>query len=164
MNCPLEARENAELLLDYCHRKLNPEAAADLEDHIAICPACGEFARNQQTVWKALDQWEAAPASADFNRRLYARIDRDVSLWDKLTRPFRPATLRWNPLAAVAACAVVLMAGVMVERYPSTPAPPAKDMAQVEPVQPEQVERALDAMDLLTEFSHHVKDSPNAKM
>jgi len=144
---------------------LDPRVSSILEGHLAICPSCREFARNQQAVWETLEQWEATPVSADFDRRLYARIEQDIGFWQRLMKPLGPARLRWNPLAAAAACAVLLMAGVMVDRHPSAPVvQPAKDMAQVEPVQPEQVERALDAMDMLSEFSHRVKDSTDAKM
>jgi hypothetical protein len=38
-------------------------------------------------------------------------------------------------------------------------------MAQVESVQPEQVERTLDTMEVLDEFSHHVRaDGPDSKL
>ena len=74
MNCPIENRESAEILLAYCARKLDAGSSAILEEHIKICPACREFAEGQQSVWKALDAWEAAPVSPDFDRRLYARI------------------------------------------------------------------------------------------
>ena len=73
MNCPLETRENAQLLLDYGTRKLEPETVAALERHIAICGACREFVSGQRAVWQALDAWEAAPVSADFDSRLYRR-------------------------------------------------------------------------------------------
>jgi hypothetical protein len=38
-------------------------------------------------------------------------------------------------------------------------------MAQVEAVQPDQVERTLDAMEMLSEFSQHVRtDVPESKL
>src|ERR1017187_8634573 len=49
MNCPLEIRDNAQLLLDYCTRKLEPESVAILERHIALCGACREFADRKST-------------------------------------------------------------------------------------------------------------------
>ena len=89
MNCPMESREHAQWLLDYRAGKLEPELAARLEEHIATCGACREFARGQRAVWEALDSWEAAPVSTDFDRRLYQRIEAQVSWWDLLIRPFR---------------------------------------------------------------------------
>jgi len=165
MNCPLESRENAGQLLDYCTRKLDPDVAAVLERHIAICPACREFADHQRAVWQALDAWEAEPVSADFNRRLYQRIDQQVSWWERLMQPLRPLTLRWNAAAAAAGVVVVMAAGLLLNPPPAGPTVAnIPDTPQVESVQPEQVEHALDAMDTLAEFSHHVKDSADAKM
>jgi hypothetical protein len=170
MNCPLETRENAQLLLDYCTRKLEPESVAVLERHIAICDACREFARGQRAVWQALDAWEAAPVSLDFDRRLYHRIEAHVPWWSLLLRPFRPpfnsVTLRRSLHAAAMACLLVV-AGIVLERPGISPVPPPKDVAQaqVDSVQPEQVERTLDAMEMLNEFSQHVRsDSPNSKL
>jgi anti-sigma factor RsiW len=164
MNCPLETRENAQLLLDYCTRRLEPESVAPLERHIATCEACREFAHGQRAVWEALDAWEAAPVSADFDRRLYRRIEAQVPWWDPLLRPFRPFQM-WRRLPAAAMVCLLLMAGVLLERSAVSPAPAPNDMAQVETVQPEQVERTLDAMEVLDEFSHHVRtDSPDSKL
>jgi hypothetical protein len=170
MNCPLETRENAQLLLDYCTRKLQPESVALLERHIATCDACREFARGQRAVWQALDAWEAAPVSLDFDRRLYHRIEAQVPWWSLLLRPFRlpfdTVTLRRSLHAAAMACLLVV-AGIVLERPAISPVPPPKDVAQsqVDSVQPEQVERTLDAMEMLSEFSQHVRtDSPNSKL
>ena len=163
MNCPLQTRDNAEQLLAYCSRKLDPQTNEIVERHIAICPACREFAEQQRTVWQALDSWEAAPVSQDFNRRLYARIENDVPWWQTLLRPL---TLRWNVAASVAGVFVVLTAGLLLNR-PTAQIPTAPEsVAQVQSVQPEQVEQARDAMDMLAEFDTHVKagKSPNAKM
>jgi hypothetical protein len=170
MNCPLETRENAQLLLDYCTRKLEPESVAALERHIAVCDACREFARGQRAVWQALDAWEAAPVSLDFDRRLYHRIEAHVPWWSLLLRPFRPpfdsAALRRSLHAAAMACLLVV-AGIVLERPAVSPLPPPKDVAQAQAdsVQPEQVVRTLDAMEMLSEFSQHVRtDSPNSKL
>ena len=176
MNCPLETRENAQLLLDYCTRKLEPEAAATLERHISMCSACREFAGKQHAVWQALDAWEAAPVSADFDSRLYRRIENEVSWWDMLLRPFRPMTLR-RSLPATAMTCLLVVVGVVLERPNVSPAPAVHevthkvsqdlthDTTQVDSVQPEQVVHALDAMEILNEFSRHVRaDTPNSKL
>ena len=164
MNCPLETRENAQLLLDYGTRKLEPESAAALERHIAICGACREFASGQRAVWQALDTWEAAPVSEDFDSRLYRRIETEVSWWDLLLRPFRPVTLRRSLPATALACLLV-MAGVILERPTVSSAPPPGEVTQVDSVQPEQVEHALDAMEILSEFSQRVRtDTPPSKL
>jgi hypothetical protein len=168
MNCPMESREHAEWLLDYRAGKLKPESAAKLEEHIATCRACEEFARGQRAVWEALDGWEAAPVSADFDRRLYQRIEAQVSWWDVLVRPFRSPFRAVTPrrtLAALAAACLLLTAGILLEPPAISPAPAPNDMAQVDTVQPEQVERTLDAMEMLNEFSQHVStDRPDSKL
>jgi hypothetical protein len=169
MNCPLETREGAQLLLDYCTRKLDADPAAAVERHIAICRDCREFASSQRAVWRALDGWEAAPVSADFDSRLYQRIENEVCWWDLILRPFRPITLR-RSLPATAMTCLLVVAGVMLERPGVSPAPVPKDVIQVESVQPEQVEHALDQMEILSEFSRHVRtdrvttDPPDSKL
>lgn len=168
MNCPLETRKNAQWLLDFRTGNLEPELMDTLERHIAICHACGEFARGQRAVWEALEAWEAAAVSPDFDSRLYRRIDAQVSWWNLFVRPFRPPlrmdTLRRRLPATVMACLLV-MVGVILERPGGAPAPAATDMVQVDWVQPEQVESTLDAMEMLNEFSRHVRtDSPDSKI
>jgi hypothetical protein len=60
---------------------------------------------------------------------------------------------------------LLLMAGVVLQRSAVSPAPAPNDTAQVESVQPEQVERTLDAMEMLNDFSRHVRtDSPDSKL
>jgi anti-sigma factor RsiW len=164
----MDSREDRHWLLDYRTGKLEPELAARLEEHIATCGACREFARGQRAVWEALDGWEAAPVSADFDRRLYRRIEARVSWWDLLIRPFRSPFRTVTPrriLAATAAACLLLTAGILLEQPAISPAPAPNDMAQVDTVQPEQVERTLDAMEMLNEFSQHVStDRPGSKL
>ena len=172
MNCLLETREESQLLLDYCANALPAAQAVGVKTHIESCPRCQEFTVSQQSLSEVLDLWQAPPVSQDFNRRLYQRIDADAarpSWWSALVphvllRPFHPVWLRQGLPVAAAACLLVT-AGVLLERPVTSPVPLAKDMAQVESVQPEQVEQALDTMDLLSEFSHHVRtDGQDSKL
>jgi anti-sigma factor RsiW len=164
MKCPIESRENAELLLAYCTRKLDGESTAILERHMEICPACREFASGQRAVWEALDAWEAAPVTLDFDRRLYRRIDREVSWWNLLMRPLRPMLVRQGLPIAAAACLLV-MAGVLLERPASGPPAAQSQSAQVEALEADQVDPALDAMHMLGEFSYRVRgDAADSKM
>jgi anti-sigma factor RsiW len=159
MKCPIETQENAEVLLAYCARRLDAETTVLLERHLAGCPACREFQKNQEAVWQALDAWEAMPVSADFDRRLYQRIDQEeahLSWWDRLMRPLRPMMApvwmgRSVPVAA-AACLLVL-AGVILQRPDGVvvPEPIASD-PRIESIQPDQVERTLDDMEMLRQF------------
>ncbi len=164
MNCPLETPETARLLVDYTSRKLGPEETALLERHLDLCPACRRFADAQSTVWSALDTWEAAPVSADFDRRLYRRIESENSWTDRLRSAFRPL-LAYRGVPAAAAACLVLLAGVLLE-HPGKPqpAPVPPDVVMVD-VQPEQVEKALDALDVLSEFNRKVRtDNPESKL
>jgi anti-sigma factor RsiW len=164
MKCPIETRESAEWLLAYGTRKLDAERTATLERHMEICPACREFASGQRAVWEALDAWEAAPVTLDFDRRLYRRIDRDVPWWHLLMRPLRPALVRQGLPIAAGACLLV-MAGVLLERPASAPPAAQPESAQVEAIQPDQVDHALDAMHMLGEFSYRVRsDAADSKM
>ncbi len=167
MNCPLDTPENAQILLDYCARQLGPETTATLERHIALCAACSRFAANQRAVWQAMDAWEAAPIPADFDSRLYRRIEAQTSWWEPLVRPFREVTLRRAVPATAMACLLVA-AGIVLERPGISPDPPqtnGADRAQVEQVQPEQVVHTLDTMDVLSEFSRQVRaDGAESKL
>jgi anti-sigma factor RsiW len=164
MKCPIATQESAEVLLAYCSHKLDPDAAAMVEQHIRACAACGEFARRQASVWKALDTWEAAPVSPDFDRRLYQRIEKEVSWWDLLMRPFRPLLFR-EGLPIAAAAVVVIAAGVLIERPDRVPAERGPVSAQVEAVAPEQAEHALQEMEIMREFNRLVHaDATEPKM
>ena len=167
MNCPLDTPDNAQILLDYCSRRLAPEATGILERHIAVCVACRKFAENQRAVWQAMDAWEAAPVSSDFDSRLYMRIEAQTSWWERVMRPLRQVAAR-RAVPAVALAGLLVVAGFVLERPAMPPAPPlakSGDRIQVEQIQPEQVENALDTMDVLAEFSRQVRtDVPQSKL
>ena len=145
MKCPIETQETADLLLAYCTRRLDAATRIIVERHVQGCPACQAFREAQQVVWDALDAWEAAPPSLDFDRRLYERIEQKAQRgwWDRLKQPMWP---RWTIPASVAAC-LVLTAGVLFEQARLGVPPEPRDM-----VQAEQVERTLEDMELLDQF------------
>jgi anti-sigma factor RsiW len=159
----MEARENAGWLLDYTSGKLDAAARAQMEEHMQGCPACREFAGGQQAVWQALETWEPAAVSMDFDRRLYRRIEQQVSWWARLTRSLNP--LFRHAVPAAAAAGVVIMAGLMIIPPPAKPVAPVEQSAQVESLQPDQVAHALDDMEMLREFNHLVRpDNVDPKM
>ncbi len=149
MKCPMESEENADILLAYCGGRLEPAKAAIFEEHLAVCPACRSFQEAQQAVWNSLDAWEVPPVSADFDRRLYARIEAEGEPWWR--RMGRPMLIRQGLPIAAAACLLV-MAGIIAEQ-PKEPAGSIQPVVRVETVQAEQVERTLDDMELLHEFT-----------
>jgi anti-sigma factor RsiW len=156
----MEAQENAGLLLDYAAGKLKADVRTQMDRHIAVCPACREFAGGQQKVWRALEDWEPAEVSMDFDRRLYARIEQNVPWWTRLLQPLNPLFRHSVPIAAAAG--LVIMAGLLMNRPAVAPITPAS--AQVESLQPEQLQNALDDMEMLREFNHLVPDNADPKM
>lgn len=162
MKCPMEAEGNAGLLLDYAVGKLKADVRTQMEQHIAICPACREFAGGQQAVWQALDGWEPADVSMDFDRRLYARIEHSVPWWTRWMQPLNPLFRHSVPLAAAAG--LVIMAGLLLNRPADVPPAPVSQSAQVEALQPDQLQSALEEMETLREFNHLVPDNAVPKM
>jgi len=152
MSCPLQRRETAEVLLDYASRRVAPELAEAFERHMEFCPACRQFAADQQAVWGALDAWEAMPISPDFDDRLRRRIEEDerrgawAQLWAALAAPF--SVFAWRPALPVAAACVTILAVFLVRGPSGGPAVPAR----TETVDIEQVERTLDDINLLREL------------
>lgn len=146
MNCPIKTQENREWLLEYSAGRLDRELTAMVERHVEACPACARFVEEQRVVWDALSQWESPDLSADFNRRLYHRIDQvQPSSWvERLLRPF------WRPMVPVAATCLLIVAGVALHT-PTAGLNPAR--AHVESVEPEQVERTLDDLQMLRELA-----------
>src|SRR4051812_3908729 len=102
MRCPIETREGEELLLAYSRGTLDSERALTLENHVRECGPCGAYTRAQASVDEALNLWQAPAVSADFDRKLYRRIEQDVPWWSFLTRPFQPGG-RLIPVATAAA-------------------------------------------------------------
>jgi hypothetical protein len=152
MRCPIETQENAELLLSYSARRLNPDSTAILEAHMELCPACREFRDGQRALWEALDQWEARPASPDFDRRLYRKIEEheQQGWWARVFGSMRPMMLRPAlPLAAMAC--LVLVAGFIIDEPGKMLVPSAEVPQAVHEV--EQVERTLDDLEMLRQFN-----------
>ena len=151
MRCPIETQDNAEVLLSYSARRLNPESTAILEAHMEVCPQCREFRDGQKMLWEALDQWEARPISPDFDRRLYRKIEEQARTgwWERVFGAGRPEFLRPALPLAAAAC-LVLVAGFIIDN-PGRFFTPAIEAPQVREV--EQVERTLEDMEMLRQFN-----------
>ena len=160
MKCPIETVDGSELLVAFSSRRLDADRTAALTDHVGACDACATFVAAQRSVSEALDVWRAPPVSADFDRRLYARIEQEVPWWDFLVRPFRPTfTARWLPVAAAAGLLVAV--SVWVERPGELPVPPPRS-AQVEALSPDQAAAALEEMQVVQQFNEilHVDADP----
>jgi anti-sigma factor RsiW len=158
MNCLMEGREMADLVLAYCAGKLDSETSAVVERHLAGCPACREFQTGQQALWSALDNWEAMPVSDDFDRRLYRKIEAreaQASWWSRLVWPYEAifsSRLFGKSVPLAAAAALLVLAGVILERPANVAVPEDVADVRIESIQPDQVERTLDDMELLRQF------------
>jgi len=148
MKCPIEARENAEFLLAYCTRKLDAERTATARTTHGNLPGLPRVSRTASE--RSGKRWThgSGPRDAGFRRRLYRRIDREVSWWQLLMRPVRPGFGSPGVAHRAAAC-VLVMAGVLLERPASAPPVAQPQSAQMEAIQPDQVDHALDAMYML---------------
>ena len=148
MECPVKTREDGAVLMDYCAGRLKPRRAEAVERHVAECQACQRWVQQQQALWTALDAWEAAPLSADFDRKLYQRIEREA----------RP---RWWPAFSLALASVVALALLLIRPLPPQPAPLPRQ-AQVENVDAEHLEKTLDDMEMLRDLSAAVSPDPRS--
>jgi hypothetical protein len=139
MRCPLEFDQSAELIVGYGARTLDPDTEAAFERHIGSCAACYQLAAAQKAVWTALDdaEWRELPVSADFDQRLFRRIEANEQRgwW-------------WRRMVPVAVGAALVLAMFAFRQPGSVPAPPPPQPT----LQIEQVEHALDDMDLLNQI------------
>jgi len=144
MECLANEREKAAVLMDYFARKLDPNSSLAMERHLEHCAACQEWMRRQQMVWSALDGWEAAAVSPDFDRQLYQRIAREERppFWSGL---FRPAF-------SLALASLVLLAALLIRPLPPQPAGPPQQ-AHVESLDVDRLEKALDDVEMLRQLN-----------
>lgn len=152
MKCPRESGEGADLLA-YAAGRLDEARAAALERHVGSCAGCREFVAGQRAVWQALDAWEAAPVSPDFDRNLYRRIEQKSDWWNRLMEPLHLLPARRLVPVAAALCLIVA-AGWMAEQRPAPRQSQLPGVAKVDSLQPEQVEHAFDDMQMLSDFTH----------
>ncbi len=155
-DCPLlHGQDNADLLLDYANRRLEPELAAIFEEHVNLCPACREFIAAQREVWSALDAFEAMPISNDFDKRLWARIEQEEARpwWSKAWAWMTAGgTAMWRPLAPVAAGLVVAV-GLYWAPPGGNGNPSGEPVAKaVERLDAEQVETTLEDLEMLRQL------------
>jgi hypothetical protein len=162
MNCPIQNEETAELLLAYTARRLDAAKTAILESHMDICAQCAQFRVQQEMVWQALDAWEAPPVTADFNRRLYQRIESESAApW--YTRLFTTPWSMWKPAIPLACAGLIIMVGFVLD-HPVSFSPSAPPAIRVSVTEAEQVENALDDLQLLRQLDTGATSSPAETM
>jgi len=168
MKCLMEGVEGEELLLNYVSGALGTQEAASFNQHMLSCAACREVAHGQKAVWGALDLFEPASISADFDRRLYQRIEK-ISWWnrwwDRAAATFSSPMLTHRGLPVAATVAVLAIAGFIWEHPSATPAKPqsplSAEVQTLQTLQPDQVQHALDDMEMLREFNHLMRSEPS---
>lgn len=154
MDCPLQTGGNADILLDYCARKLGPDDAMVFERHIASCSECQKFSASQQMVWSALDAWEAAPVPENFDARLYDRISHfESSSWWRRLSSSKPQASGWKPVAPLAAACAAVVAAFLIYSPATAPVVPVQEGTRIESIEPEQVERTLEDLEMLKQLS-----------
>jgi anti-sigma factor RsiW len=146
MNCPLQTEET-DLLLDYSAGRLDARKTAVLAQHMESCAACASFRKEQKAVWDALDLWEPAPVSVDFNRRLWQRIDAAAA--DPWYTSLAESLLfaNWKPVIPLTAAILVIAAGFLLD-HPATRNP----ASSISVKEADQVEQTLDDIQLLNQL------------
>lgn len=141
MTCPLQTGET-DLLLDYVAGRM-PDRRVALAQHMAGCQACTQFLTEQAAVWKALDEWDPAPVSMDFNRRLWQRIEAAAAVpW------YRNFGEIWKPAIPLTAAILVITAGFLLDH----PGARQTRVPGVTVQEANQVEQTLDDIQLLDQL------------
>jgi len=137
MTCLRENLKGADLLIGYLEGTLSAEERAELDQHASACADC----RGLLAAQEMLGDDEVPEVSADFDARLYARLQQEQQQqwWRRLL---------WRPAVPLAAAAALLAVTLWVRPV----APPQADepkSASVDRAEIEQLEQALDDVELL---------------
>jgi anti-sigma factor RsiW len=171
IDCPLEFEESVDLLLDYSAGKLEPAKRSLLEEHMNLCSACAAFRVGQAEVWQALDAWEPAPVSMDFNRRLWQKIDAaEAAPWyRKLADSLSMGA--WKPALPLTAAVFLVAAGFMMDHQTSASLSQGVSVNSsvnasvndgVSVSEADQVEKTLDDLQLLRQLDAGVASQSSA--
>jgi len=147
VTCPVKTNE-PDLLLEYSAGRLDAPRAAILEEHMKTCAQCASFRMEQTAVWNALDLWEPAPVSLDFNRRLWQRIDA-APWYAGFFEAIRFAN--WKPALPLSAAILTMAAGFLLD-HPGG----KKPVPGVSVKEANQVEQTLEDIQLLHQLDSEV--------
>lgn len=153
MKCPIQTNED--ILLDYCAGKLAPEASVTFERHMETCADCRMVVNAQKSAWNDLDFLEAMPISADFDRKLYARIEQyeNSSWWSKLWNRGALQPFSFGPAVPIATVCVTVFAAVMLYLPASAPKMDIPAPNKIESSEIDQLERTLEDMEMLNQVA-----------
>ncbi len=166
MQCQPQAHDVADLLLEYCARKLDAGKAATVEIHLRMCESCQELVKAQRAVYESLDVWNGIEASPDFNRRMYARIEAEdrrshLSRWASMLAA-RWSPFSWRPAMTFAAACAMLAAALCIRGPLHHQNVVQEPQAKIERVDVEQVERTLQDLDMLKQLNPAVGPEANS--
>jgi hypothetical protein len=139
MNCPSETGKMAGILLEYPTGRLDPVVRAALDRHLTECQVCRDAIEAQTAIWNALDVWEPAPLSMDFNRRLWQKVDQVAA------EPWYSRLAGWKPMLPAAITALVLVAATLVFERPHEYS--RQSVATEESVSVTEVDQAVNTLD-----------------
>ncbi len=147
------SKVDMELLLELSAGRLDPARAQSLTAHAKNCPDCSAFLSAQSEVWDALDIWEPAPVSVDFNRELWRKIEAaDRAPWyRKLMENLRYGA--WRPAVPVAAALAFFAVGFVLDHGTRAPSVQVASISGsgwgVSVIEADQVESSLEDIQLL---------------
>lgn len=162
MNCPMvhklavnkkDTDQLAGILVDYVDGALAPETRLEFDLHAKGCADCAGLLAAQRELWKSLDSFTAPAVSADFDRRLYARMAQEAQhpAWRRWLSGLFGAGFNFSPAMAGGTACAALLAGLLLyvplHRAPVTPESPQQN--HIERIDMDQVEQALEDLDLL---------------
>jgi hypothetical protein len=166
MSCLTKSEEGTGQLLEYCAGQLGNEASAEIALHLKSCPECARVCSAQASVWQALDFWQAAPASQDFNRRLFARIEAENTApwWQRELHRLETAVGEFirpilaQPALPLSAAALVIVAGFVLDHPAKLYNPFAAGTVRGSGIELEKVEANLEDMEMLRQFDVNVEE------
>jgi hypothetical protein len=151
MQCPTQHGDNMGILLDFCARRLSAVRTLEVERHLEQCAACRQAVESQTAVWNLLGEWEPEAVSADFDRRLFQRLEKpERTGW--LARLAGSVRAVWKPAIPVLLTAATALTFVFVREPAPAPAP-APQSAAAETLDVNQVEQTLDDLNMLHQMS-----------
>lgn len=157
MQCPIRTKENPEVLIEYSSGRLTPAVAAMFQSHVESCADCRAFSKAQRAAWDALDSWEPMPITADFDRKLYARIDEyeKSGWWTKLWHRSTWQSGSFGSAMPIATACVTLAVGVML--YLPLNNKPAMDLSapqtKIESSDLDQIETTLEDIEMFKQLT-----------
>ena len=164
--CPLQTNEGADLILDYCSNRLEPDQVIAFERHVQSCEECARVVDAQMAVWKALDSYDAMPVSEDFDEKLWKRIEESEARpwWRRIVDgpalgwssvfAWKPAMVTMSACAAVFAVMVVTSPSSSTDSGSKTPPVVVEKAMSERPaaVDLDQIEGTIEDMDMLKQM------------